>query len=438
MGLCERASRPEGGKSDRHQFRQGALCGRPPQTLNCARMVGIETFQYTKNYTYDSLNQLTSEQKMNLSLTQRLYEYQYQFDAAGNRTQMDYFDGSVTQTTYYPLYNEANQLKIRNVDSNQYTYDYDANGNMTFEKLGSTTLRGFTWNADNRLIYNSLSFDKNGNSIPNVVYTYDALGRRIMRYDYSNDINTMYFYDGLTVIAENQKVGSGSWDWQRIFTVGPGVIGNIFRISEKSGSNWVDTYYHYDAIGSVALRTNASAGNVESIDQEAYGNVKIGSQTGYHLTTKEYDSIPELYYFWQRWYDPEIGRFILKNPIPTYTEHPYSYVNNNPLINIDPLGLKLSTLSPIDELLYYLGVTLIGASDFECFGRCLMDRGWMKYGLYEPFPPKDVTVICIGFGAGAICKKLAGGFWGGVFGEGMSAWYDIIDCAIQCGKKKCE
>jgi len=31
---------------------------------------------------------------MNPSLTQRLYEYQYQFDAAGNRTQMKYFDGS--------------------------------------------------------------------------------------------------------------------------------------------------------------------------------------------------------------------------------------------------------------------------------------------------------------------------------------------------------
>jgi len=33
---------------------------------------------------------------MNQALTSRLYEYQYQFDAAGNRTQMKYFDGSTT------------------------------------------------------------------------------------------------------------------------------------------------------------------------------------------------------------------------------------------------------------------------------------------------------------------------------------------------------
>jgi RHS repeat-associated protein len=32
-------------------------------------------------------------------------------------------------------------------------------------------------------------------------------------------------------------------------------------------------------------------------------------KSGYHLTTKEYDADIGLYYFWQRWYDPTIGRF---------------------------------------------------------------------------------------------------------------------------------
>ena len=246
---------------------------------------------------------------------------------------MDYFDGSVTQTTYYPLYNEANQLKNRNVGSNQYTYDYDTNGNMTWEKLGQNNLRKFVWNADNRL--NEVVNYGGGH----VFYAYDALGRRIARNDYNEAINTLYFYDGLTVIAEKEKVeADGTWDWQRIFTVAPGVIGNIFRISEKSGANWVDTYYHYDAIGNVALRTNSSGGVVESIDQEAYGNVKTGSQSGYHLTTKEYDSIPELYYFWQRWYDPIISIFISISPYSANVEQPYCYTNNNPMKYFDPSG----------------------------------------------------------------------------------------------------
>ena len=273
------------------------------------------------------------------ALTQRLYEYQYQFDAAGNRTQMDYFDGSVTQTTYYPLYNEANQLKNRNVGSNQYTYEYDANGNMTWEKLGQNNLRNFVWNADNRMT-EAINYGTGYE-----YYAYDALGRRIARSSTGDGICTLYFYDGLTVIAEKVQEEGDPWYWSRIFTVGPGVIGNIFRISTNNGSSWSDVYYHYDAIGNVALRTNSS-GIVESIDQEAYGNVKIGSQSGYHLTTKEYDSLPELYYFNARWYDSIIGRFISKSPLSVRAEHPYNFCNGNPATYIDSSGLLSRFVPP--------------------------------------------------------------------------------------------
>jgi RHS repeat-associated protein len=74
------------------------------------------------------------------------------------------------------------------------------------------------------------------------------------------------------------------------------------------------------------------------LDQEAYGNVKVGSQSGYHLTTKEYDSIPELYYFWQRWYDPILGRSLSQAPYPVFMEHPYMFVENNPNDKLDPNG----------------------------------------------------------------------------------------------------
>jgi|GEM_PF-6082996 len=289
---------------------------------------------------------------------------------------MKYFDGSSTNTTSY-TYNNGNQLTQRSVGGHTVYYDYDDNGNMEVEYVydpNYDSRRIFSWNADNRMTVAE-------NIVDDTVaeYTYDAMGRRIMRWDPYENIKTMYYYDGLTVIAEKQKVGSGSWDWQRIFTVGPGVIGNIFRISTKSGGNWVDAYYHYDAIGNVALRTNSGGSVVESIDQEAYGNVKIGAQSGYHLTTKEYDSIPELYYFWARWYDPEIRRFISQSTFPSYIEHQYNYVKNKPLKYIDPSGLQYLDGYLCDPSTGWCNLNIPddyprpGESYWDCVDRCYSD-----------------------------------------------------------------
>jgi hypothetical protein len=55
------------------------------------------------------------ERKMNQAETSRLYEYQYTFDDAGNRTEMKYFNGSITETTGY-TYNDLNQLTVRDLN----------------------------------------------------------------------------------------------------------------------------------------------------------------------------------------------------------------------------------------------------------------------------------------------------------------------------------
>gem|GEM_PF-510050 len=312
---------------------------------------GVSTFDYTKIYDYDDIYQLTSEKKMNQAESSRLYEYQYQFDDAGNRTQMKYYDGSSTETTTY-TYNDLNQLTRRSFNFGEvsyHDYDYDDNGNMVSQEDDcGMPIRDFSWNDNNRLE----SVDKLQSTVAE--YTYDPYGRRIMRKDVDNNTYTFYYYDGLTVVAEKEKVGAGSWSWDRIFTVSPGVIGNIFRISTKSGESWTDKYYHYDAIGNVALVTDSSANVDSSIDQEAYGNVEVGSQSGYHLTTKEYDSIGDLYYFGLRWYDPGIGRFISKDPIKQGINH-YIFCNNNPVNNIDPTGgckkkIPTSVKKLLDEL----------------------------------------------------------------------------------------
>ena len=378
---------------------------------------GINTFLYTKNYNYDALNQLTSEKKMNQAETSRLYEYQYEFDNAGNRTKMKYYDGSITTTTNYH-YNDANQMWLR-CKTYDYYYTYDENGNLTQEDIEGDPLRQFTWNDDNRMTYVDNLEDSEGAG-----YTYDAMGRRIMRMDSSTNTYTMYYYDGLTVIAEKEQIGLGSWNWKRIFTNGPGVIGNIFRISTWNGSSWVDTYYHYDAIGNVAMTSNSSGGLVSAIDQEAYGNVKTGSQSGYHLTTKEYDSIGELYYFWQRWYDPMLGEFLSRSPLPIFIEDPYTFSYSNPMRYIDLLGLYPQT------------------SYGACWAACMLDRrntpricaAGAFFGLAGAAtgPP-----IYLG-GLGELGEAIIGGgeVGGAQFGIlmtwGYMAWDDILSCNAEC------
>jgi len=245
-------------------------------SLNNLSFVGVENAKgdsvYSMNYTYDNLYQLTSEKKLNQAETSRLYEYQYTFDDAGNRTKMKYFDGSITQTIIYE-YNDLNQLCYSSRIEG-YDYHYDNNGNLTRESLDEkdVTQRLFTWKNDNRLT-----------SVDNVVdskeveYTYDPMGRRIMRKDVDINTYTYYYYDGLTVMAEKKKVGAGNPTWDRIFTDGPGALGNIFRISTWNGNSWDDSYYHYDAIGNVVMKSTSSAGPFTDFEQEAYGNVKVGS-----------------------------------------------------------------------------------------------------------------------------------------------------------------
>ncbi|MCX6998884.1 MAG: hypothetical protein NT106_01075 [Candidatus Sumerlaeota bacterium] len=122
---------------------------------------------------------------------------------------MKYFDGSTTHTTSY-TYNNGNQLTERHIFGLCFSYQYDANGNMTREEEDKEDLlRTFQWNEDNRLI-EAVNYGTG-----HVYYTYDALGRRIQRFDPASGIRTLYYYDGLTVIAEKQQEENDPWYWNR-------------------------------------------------------------------------------------------------------------------------------------------------------------------------------------------------------------------------------
>lgn len=103
-------------------------------------------------------------------------------------------------------------------------------------------------------------------------------------------------------------------------------------------------YYHTDALGSPAATTDASGNVIERSEYEPYGqllNRPVSDGPGYagHVS----DAVTGLSYMQQRYYDPQIGRFLSVDPITANADtgenfNRYKYASGNPYTFTDPDG----------------------------------------------------------------------------------------------------
>ena len=89
--------------------------------------------------------------------------------------------------------------------------------------------------------------------------------------------------------------------------------------------------------------TNSKGVTVESYTYDVYGKPTIYNTIGKEIpesqvgndflfTGKMFDYDTGLYYYRNRYYDPELGRFITPDPLgPTANPNLYTYVGNNPV-----------------------------------------------------------------------------------------------------------
>jgi len=259
-----------------------------------------------ETYSYDYLNRLT-----NASGPWGVTQYGY--DGVGNRVWI----AQPGNTTYsYGLYN-----RLTSAGSN--TYTYDNNGNLKTSNGGAYS---YFFDYENRLTQIKQSSSTIG------TYVYSPLGQRIQKIE--NSITTVYMNRGLNVLFEKQVTGGTA--------VSDYVYNNGLLIAKLSGGSTY--YFHTDMLGSIRLVTMGSSPNF-STNYRPFG-VQYGvsgTDPTYKYSGKPQDGATGLYYYAARYYDPDVGRFISRDPAGLTLSDPqslgiYSYARNNPETFIDPTG----------------------------------------------------------------------------------------------------
>ena len=286
----------------------------------------------TNSYGYDAQYRLTNEVSQSSVLSPQSFSYTY--DLAGNRASMINTVGTNSTTTTY-AYDALNQLGSSTDGTTLTHYYHDLNGNLTNKTVGATAMT-YSHDVNDRLV----SASSGGSTVFQA--TYDYRTRRLTK---TEGLTTTYFrYDGGDSFQE--VIGGTNAAIQVDFVRGSGLGGGIGSIlySDRSMAGGAVEHYAYNAVGSTVALTDTNGVPTKTDYYEAFGNItsSSGSSSNNRLAnTKERDFSIGLDNHGFRYFDPEIGRYITRDPLG-YKDglDVYLYVHNNPINHIDPLGLE--------------------------------------------------------------------------------------------------
>lgn len=250
------------------------------------------------------------------------------YDKVGNRLAEQRPSG----TTSYS-YDAADQL----LTAGQISYSYDQNGNEI--SAGSRT---FTYDLANRMKTTKLGSTT-------TTYSYDGDGVRLQASTGSKaSQQTNFLWDVSHALPQIAVEQSGSGSVRRSYIYG------ARRVSMTSGS--ATSYYHYDALGSVANVTSSSGARRWTLVYEPFGTITTEQKSGGNAPTNlmkftgEYLDPTGLYHLRARQYDPTTGRFLRPDPVDSGVASPlgsaYVYAANRPTVMVDPSG---EILRPADH-----------------------------------------------------------------------------------------
>jgi len=312
------------------------------------------------------------------------YDQVFVYDKVGNRTSHWTRAGNVAGR-WAASYDDLNQLTVRSWqpwNDLRWLYSYDLNGNLT--DATKEVKSGPNWVQDERWEYEwnprdqmtkATKFDDNDQYAGKVEYRYclscDGARSERIEYDTSDPDEIVswkrYEMDGLHVLRIDERYDSNSSgtitdaDGWRTVEKNTNLPGDLAHLVAKSSYTYTsqttstgtatDYYYGYDPVGNLVAVSDDQGARAFDFSQDAFGNeLSVGAfardawstarAAGVyeHQTGKELDPFTGLYYFHARWYDPEVGRFVGRDPVREIGGTVYTLGKNQPTKYSDPTG----------------------------------------------------------------------------------------------------
>ncbi|MEW3190115.1 DUF6531 domain-containing protein [Escherichia coli] len=262
------------------------------------------------------------------------YLASWQYDAAGNLLGRRAGERATAENSVVPF---NRLMSYRGVH-----YRYDEFG-RTVEKQGRSGAQSYRYDAEHRMVEVTTARGT-------YRYVYDALGRRTEKQHISPDgkpyNRTTFLWDGMRLAQESRPEGTGSL---YIYS-DQGSYEPLARVDKagKEGPNRI-LYFHTDVNGAPEEMTDSDGKIVWETGYQVWGNTiqekdHGGVEQNLRYQGQYLDRETGLHYNLHRYYDPDVGRFMVTDPIGLAGGlNLYQYAPN-PLSWIDPLGQMCATL----------------------------------------------------------------------------------------------
>ncbi|NOZ01409.1 MAG: RHS repeat protein, partial [Deltaproteobacteria bacterium] len=310
----------------------------------------------------------------------------FQRDAAGRLIAADYTDGwDAIALSLSFTYSEAGLLTGFSGAEGEHAFTYDQAGRLTSATHPGTDNpdESFTWDAagNRRIAGNEAEYeydaarrllkdpdDDAGNRVlresrtgggdtsyqydganrllkvtmpdgTEVEYRYDAFGQRVERL-VDGASTTRYLWNVNDVIAEFDGAGKLVRGYIPALepdrNMGVSILGGDGSLNEH--------YYAIDDLGTVYALFDGDGAIVESYRYTAFGRpvgLPAKPKNTRLFAGMDYDPVTGLYYARARWYDPEAGLFLQRDPIPMKSAmSPYDFADGRPGSTRDPYGME--------------------------------------------------------------------------------------------------